>query len=267
MWTMPKRVILIVSVGTGHIEARKKNVDSIEAAISNIWDSLPLKRAFTSKTAIDKLKKINESDLYSFDESMSEIIREGHDEVIIQPTHMINGIEFKRIILSALNYKEKFKKILIGRPLLTSRIDYIEVIEALDKEYSLKSEIPAIFMGHGSILNNNASYQYLNHLFKEKGFEDVYVETLNGNSGFYIVADNLAKKNHYNIKLLPLMIATGKHVLEDIAGDNKKSQKSVLEGMGFKVEFSVKGLGEINGIQNIFISHVKSAMDGNEIII
>jgi sirohydrochlorin cobaltochelatase len=63
------------------------------------------------------------------------------------------------------------------------------------------------------------------------------------------------------------MIATGKHVLGDMAGDNEKSWKSVLEGMGFKVEFSVKGLGEINGIQKIFIRHVKSAMDGNEIII
>jgi sirohydrochlorin cobaltochelatase len=254
-----KKALLIVRVGTSFKTINERNLDPIEKAITDNWSDVAVRRAFTSKASMSKSE--NKFAAHTTAEALSKLLAEGYKEIIIQPIQVIEGMEFDKIICSAMDFKERFKKISIGKPLLSSRLDFIELTEALDKEYGLKGEKHTIFIGHGSAHRGNQSYRDLKVSFKNEGFENVYVETLKRKSGFDSLLMNLKEKKIEDIRLLPLMISAGKHILEDIYGSSDESLKSVLESNGFSVEGSVKGLGEIDGIIKIFMRHVKEAMD------
>ena len=59
--------------------------------------------------------------------------------------------------------------------------------------------------------------------------------------------------------LAPLMIVAGDHAQNDLAGDDADSWKSRLEGEGYGVEPHLTGLGELDAVADIFISHCREA--------
>lgn len=56
------------------------------------------------------------------------------------------------------------------------------------------------------------------------------------------------------------MLVAGDHALNDMAGDEEDSWKSMLIKNGFHVEVTLNGLGENKKIQDIFLCHLKDAM-------
>jgi len=59
---------------------------------------------------------------------------------------------------------------------------------------------------------------------------------------------------------MPFMLVAGDHAINDMASDDEDSWKMKLQSEGFIVEPSLKGLGEIRGIQDIYIEHLEDAM-------
>ena len=58
-----------------------------------------------------------------------------------------------------------------------------------------------------------------------------------------------------------MMMVAGDHANNDMAGDEADSHKSILQGMGFKVETSLHGLGENKNIRNIFVERANEGWD------
>jgi len=56
----------------------------------------------------------------------------------------------------------------------------------------------------------------------------------------------------------------GDHASNDMAGDEEGSWKSILRKEGFDVEIYLHGLGENQAIQDIYVQHVRDAMEGHE---
>ena len=63
------------------------------------------------------------------------------------------------------------------------------------------------------------------------------------------------------VVLQPLMIVAGDHANEDMAGDDENSWKTRFSEKGYQVECIVKGLGEFTEIQEMFVDHVKDALN------
>lgn len=55
---------------------------------------------------------------------------------------------------------------------------------------------------------------------------------------------------------MPFMVVAGDHAKNDMAGDDEDSWKVIFEKEGFKVECILKGIGEFNGIQKIYLNHI-----------
>lgn len=70
------------------------------------------------------------------------------------------------------------------------------------------------------------------------------------------IANNIKK-----VTLIPFMLVAGDHANNDMAGKDEDSHKSQLEAEDFKVKTYIHGLGENKGIQDIYIDHLKQAMD------
>ena len=69
------------------------------------------------------IKKIFERDhiqILNVCEAMEQMIQDGISELIVQPTHVINGIENDLMKQDVLSYSDHFSSIRFGTPLLTS---------------------------------------------------------------------------------------------------------------------------------------------------
>ena len=110
------------------------------------------------------IKKIRNRDGLHIDtvtEAMERMAKDGIRQVVVQPTHVINGIENEQMIRDALAFEERFEKIVIGAPLLTSDEDSVRVIRTLAEETGPLSQGEAVvFMGHGTTHYANTCLLY-----------------------------------------------------------------------------------------------------------
>jgi sirohydrochlorin cobaltochelatase len=62
---------------------------------------------------------------------MEKLVADGVKEVVIQPTHIMNGFEYDDVVAEVTPYADQFDFFAVGDPLLTSEEDYEYVINAV----------------------------------------------------------------------------------------------------------------------------------------
>ena len=67
--------------------------------------------------------------------------------------------------------------------------------------------------------------------------------------------------SYERVVLQPMMIVSGDHANNDMAGDDEDTWKTVFENAGYEVECVLKGLGEYEAIQNLLVAHAQTAID------
>ena len=130
-----KKAILAVSFGTSHNDTRKIAIDAIEKDMQDAFPAYSLYRAWTSKMIIKKVNSRDGVHIYTVKEAMEQMLQDGITDVLIQPTHVINGIENDLMKENALAFQEQFHSISFGDPLLTSEQDNLAVIDAITSEF------------------------------------------------------------------------------------------------------------------------------------
>ena len=128
-----KKAVLVVSFGTSYHETRKKTIEACEQKISENLKGYDFYRAFTSNMIIRKLKKRDNMLIDNPVEALQKLADAGYEEVVVQTLHIICGEEYNKLKEQVESFKPKFKKIALGRPLLTSIEDYKETVETADQ--------------------------------------------------------------------------------------------------------------------------------------
>ncbi|WP_082760081.1 sirohydrochlorin cobaltochelatase [Abyssisolibacter fermentans] len=260
-----KKAVLVVSFGTSHNETRKLTIEATEAKIAKAFPDYDFKKAFTSQFIINKLKKRDGLEIDNVKQALEKLVSEGYGEVLIQSLHVMNGAEYHDTLELVNNYKDKFEKITFGNPLLTSPEDYMNLVDVLSKEIpTLKEDEALFFMGHGTHHFSNSAYACLDYTFKYKGYDNIYIGTVEGYPSLDTLLDITKDKNYKKIYLMPLMVVAGDHAKNDMAGDEEDSWKMILESKGYKVEPIIKGLGQIEGVQDLYIQHLKDSLNTQE---
>jgi len=258
---MGKTGIIIASFGTTNLSAIENNIQKCEDVIRSHFNSYKVQRAFTS-TIVKKrvLEKFN-IHVDNVQEALEKMKNEKYQSVVIQPLHIIPGKEFHEILETAKSFEKDFKRIIVGKPLLHSINDYDLVINAVIKIFSgLKRDQAVVLMGHGSAHPANSCYACL-QLKLSDNHENFFIACVDGYPELKDILPKLRRKNIHEITLMPFMIVSGEHVMNDMASNESYSWKEILMQNGFTVEVTFMGLGEINGIQEIFINHIKDAFD------
>lgn len=257
-----QKAILVVSFGTSYETTRKATIEAIENEIASAFPDYRVYRAWTSKMIIAKLKKRDHLCVDTVKEAMEHMISDGIKEVIVQPTHVTNGIENDAMKEDVLFYKDQFSSIRIGTPLLTSEKDTTAVFEALKEEFAdLSDDTALVFMGHGSPHYASAIYAALDYSFKDQGKPNYFMGTVEGYPNVEAVMRNVKKSDLKKVHLAPFMIVAGDHANNDLAGDEDDSWKSLFQQDGYEVSTQLKGLGEYAGIRKLFVEHVKDAIE------
>lgn len=256
---MFKKVILVVSFGTSYKETREKTIDAFEKAVAERFPDWEVRRAFTSKMIIKKLKERDGIHIDYVEEALQRLVDDGVSDVAILPTHIMNGVEYDDVARITAKYAEKFQSIILSKPLLSSDEDYDDAIEALNNTYferffgDSSDNTAIVMMGHGSDHHANAVYSQMQLKLFTLGFEHVYITTVEGYPSFDDTMRLMAGHKYSKIVLIPFMMVAGDHATNDMAGDEEDSLKSKFESAGCDVKCVLEGLGEQKPFQNLFI--------------
>lgn len=255
-----KQAILLVSFGTSVNETRKKTIDKIEEEIGEAFPQYSVYRAWTSKKIIEKVQKRDGKKIMTVEEALERIKKDGVARLIIQPTHMIDGIENEEMKRVARREEKHFQSLSFGKPLLTDPEDYVKVVKAVMKEFShLKKDEALVLMGHGSAHRANSVYAVIGEAFQRLGYPFVSLGTVEAFPDFSAVLRRVDEQKPAKIWLAPFMVVAGDHALNDMAGEDEDSWKKQFEKAGFSVDCVLRGLGEYQEIRQIYMDHVRTA--------
>ncbi len=255
-----KKGILIVSFGTSHLDTLEKTIAVIEREAAERFPQAGVYRAFTSSVIIRKLKRTAGFAADTVGEALKRMAADGVEEVIVQPTHIINGIENDAMMESLMEHMGLFRKIRAGKPLLSSVDDYKKSVHAVMAETELAQDEMLVLMGHGTDHHANSAYPTLEYTFHALGYTQVLVGTVESFPEFSNVMARLEISGKKKAVLMPFLLVAGDHARNDMAGE-EDSWKSRLEEEGYEVRVILKGLGELEGIRKIFLEHIEEAAE------
>lgn len=252
-----KKAILVVSFGTSHEDTRKRTIEAIEEEVRNTFSEYAVYRAWTSGIIRKKIRERDGLAVMSVTEAMEQMKKDGITDVIVQPTHVINGVENDKMIEDANAYKNVFQSIRFGNPLLTTAEDNKAVIQAVAREYSDLAEGEAlVLMGHGTTHYANSVYAALDYEFKDRGYGNVFLGTVEAYPSLESIFRMLKEGGYRKVCLAPFMIVAGDHAKNDLSGDDLDSWYSRFAERGYEVRCELKGLGEIAGVRKVIVEHI-----------
>jgi sirohydrochlorin cobaltochelatase len=255
-----QKALLVISFGTKHQDTRLKTIDASEQVLSKAFPDHDLKRAFTAQKIIKIMWERDGIEVDSVQKAAEKIYQDGYREVLAQPLHVLNGSEYYDLLRDLAPYADKFEKLTVGSPLLSSPEDYLSLVEAVADELpDLGKGEAVVLMGHGTDHPANASYPALDYTFKRQGYKLVHIGTVEGFPGFEDVCRYLEEDKVEIVYLMPLMLVAGEHAKNDMAGEGEESWKSRLESAGYQVEARLIGLGEMAGVQQMYVDHARKA--------
>ncbi|MBQ1311953.1 MAG: sirohydrochlorin cobaltochelatase [Blautia sp.] len=255
---MSEKALLVVSFGTSYADTRKKTIEVLEKRLAGEFPDRTFYRAWTSGVIIRKLKKSGLV-IDTVAEAMERIRADGCTDLLVQPTHMLNGYEneaMKKTIREAGGFLEKLS---FGAPLLNSPEDLACIKKAVQTRFSfLKDTEALVLMGHGSPEQGNEVYEKMRRSFADAS-PSIFLGTVEAVPDFNDVLQDIEKKKPSRICLAPFLIVAGDHASNDLAGAEPDSWKSRLEALGYETEAVLEGLGEYKAVQELLVLHAKEA--------
>ena len=255
--------LLVVSFGTSFNDSRRLTIGAIEDSLEKAFPDYAVRRGFTANIVIDHVNRRDGVLIDDIDAAMKRAVDNKVKNLVVQPTHLMNGIEYDEIVEKVGNYADAFDKVTISEPLLTSDDDFKRVEEAIvdwTKEYD-DGKTAICFMGHGTEHESNAVYQKMQDLFTKDGHTNYFVGTVEATPSVDDILALVKQGGYERVVLEPLMVVAGDHANNDMAGDEEDSWKSIFEKEGFKVECLLRGLGENEAIRQIYADHAKAAIE------
>ena len=255
-----KKAILVVSFGTSYPDALKNNILSVETAIGEAFPGWEICRAFTSSIIMKKLLRRDGMEIDTVSRAMEKLEKEGYTHVAVQPTHVMHGEEYEKLLSQLEPFRQKLN-VRVGEPLLDRQGDYAQAADALLSWLPPRDADEAlVLMGHGTAHFANAAYAQLEQNLQDRQ-ENVFVGTVEGYPTLERVERQLAARpNLKKIMLVPFMLVAGDHAHNDMAGDGD-SWKAQLEAKGYSVRCILQGLGECPAIRQIFARHCAEAVE------
>lgn len=255
--------LLVLSFGTSFNDSRRLNIGAIENDLEKAFPDYSVRRGFTANIVIDHIQKRDGVKIDDVDEAMNRAVDNNVKNLVIQPTHLMDGLEYAELEEQVAQYADAFDKIAIGKPLLTSEEDFKRVEQALvdwTSEYD-DGETAICFMGHGTEAESNEVYQKMQDLLTADGHENYFVGTVEASPSLDDVLAGVKAGSYKRVVLEPLMVVAGDHANNDMAGEEEGSWKTAFEDAGYEVTCLLRGLGENEAIRKIYVEHAQAAMD------
>lgn len=258
-----KTGVLLVAFGTTMDSARPA-IDAIEGTYKSSTKD-PVLLAFTSDIIRDKLAKEGKPVL-SVNAAMNKLAETGVTDLRIQSLHISPAEEYSQlermVVKNIAKNPGRFKTVKVGYPLLVSEKDLDGVtdvvLSSLPKDRQPDDAV--VLMGHGNDRGPGDLIMAAAAAAFHKKDPHVWLATVEGANSFDRVLPQIKASGAKRVFLQPFMIVAGDHANNDLAGPDDDSWASRIKAEGMTPVPNLKGLGELKGIRDIFLSHTKHAV-------
>lgn len=287
----PKTAIVVAQFGST-VPAALQSITNITDAVRGAYPETEVRITFTSNIIRRVWKQrqaepqqwldkgIPEEVLYvkNFIATVGDLLEDGYTNIIVQPTHMFymeQSYDLQQYVnaLGSINtMKERWKpinSIVMGRPALGKPGDIYPYHEDVDKviqtlagdvEQARKNNSMLVYMGHGNKYWSTGIYAETQKKMREL-YPDIetYIGVVEGSPSVEDVLAQMKNSDKKQVTLVPFMIVAGDHAVNDMAGDEEDSWKSILAQAGYEVTPILQGLGSNDDFAKIFVSHIADA--------
>lgn len=257
-----KEGILLVTFGSSYPEPQKTYAN-IETEIKKAIPQTEVRWAYTSHIIRNILLTRDKMDIDSPEEALKKMVKEGYSKITIQSLHVIPGAEYSDLISTIETFKKANTnvKISLGAPLMNTKEDMNNLADKLIEEFTTikkNANEALVFMGHGTHHEANNRYAQFHNIISAKA-PNFFVGTVEAKPDLNDVILLLEEAGIKIVNLTPLMSIAGDHANNDMAGTEPDSWKTILESKGYTVKIILKGLGDYNSIDSIWVKHLKTA--------
>ena len=276
--------ILVVSFGTSFNDSRVADIKGIEDAIQEANPDWSVRRAFTAQIIINHVQARDGEKIDNMDQALDRAVANGVKNLVVQPTHLMHGAEYDELMEAVNNYSDKFESVKVAEPLLGEVGDDASVVNddkkavaeiltaeavqtaGFDSLDAAKEDGTAfVFMGHGTSHTAKVSYSQMQAQMDDLGYDNVFIGTVEGEpeeTSCENVIEAVKNAGYKKVVLRPLMVVAGDHANNDMAGKDDDSWMSMFQASGNfdSVAAQIAGLGEIEGIQKLYVAHTAAVI-------
>lgn len=252
---MNKKGIVVVSFGTAEETVLERTIGALETEIAEAFPDWAICRAITS-TVVRKKLLTKGIPADTPEEALEKLHREGVRDVLVLPTFLAPGGEFRRLLQHLEPEKNRFAPMDILSPLLAETESITALAWLLEKRHASETGEAVLFMGHGTEGEGNDCYRDLETAFSGKG---LYVALLKGKPSFENTLDRILAEGYRAVRLVPLMLSAGAHAAEHLADTGKDSWTVRCERAGLKTKVDMKGLAEDREFRKLYLRRLHRA--------
>ena len=271
------RVLLICGFGTGDADEMERTYGKLVEEAREAESVTSVRLALTSPKVIGRLYRERGIELPDVRSALEDILGDAAgdaaaggasgvaagpaalagkiEEIRILTVQVVGGTEFEKLEAVADAYSGQVR-ISLDSPLLAGpKID--RVADMLVEEAASFKEAAVVYVGHGTHGRDPrgpAAYRKLQELIRGRGTGNIFIGELQ--TGIETVIRELSQKAFRRIRLCSLMMVSGHHWIEDVAGKNDDSWKNVLTLAGYEVTCVRTGLLERKEIREILIRDI-----------
>lgn len=275
--------ILVVSFGTSFNDSRVEDIKGIEDALQEAYPDWSVRRAFTAQIIINHIQAREGACIDNVEQALERAAANGVKNLVIQPTHLMHGAEYDEVMETVDAYRDKFETVSVAEPLLgevgndatvinedKKAVAEIVTAEAVKDagydniEAANEDKTAFVFMGHGTHHTAMVTYAQMQTQMNELGYDNVFIGTVEGDEAFSAdaIIEKVAAAGYTKVVLRPLMVVAGDHANNDMAGTEEDSWYAMFTASGKfeNVDTQIKGLGQIEAIQQIYVDHTGAVL-------
>ena len=273
--------LLVVSFGTSFNDSRAEDIKGIEDKLAEAYPDWSVRRAFTAQIIINHVEARDDEVIDNMQQALDRAVDNGVKNLVVQPTHLMHGAEYDEMVEAIDGYKDKFESVAmlgeVGDDTTVINDDKKAVAQAItdaacqeagfdDMQAAADAGTAFVFMGHGTSHTANVTYDQMQTQMEDLGFTNAFIGTVEGKPEDTACEEVIAKvkdAGFKNVVIRPLMVVAGDHANNDMAGEDEDSWLSQFEASEKfeSVDTQIFGLGEIEGIQKLYIDHTAAVIN------
>lgn len=280
--------LLVVSFGTSFNDSRAEDIGGIERRLAKAFPEWSVRRAFTAQIIINHIQARDGEVIDNMTQALERAVKNHVKNLVIQPTHLMEGAEYDELLDAVREFEGDFASVRVAYPMLGA-VGSTETKLNEDKKTAAEAIVSAavktagasgiealsgqgtalVLMGHGTSHNAKISYTQMQRQMDVLGYDNVFIGTVEGEpeeTACEAVIERVKQAGFRHVILRPLMVVSGDHANNDMAGDDEDSWRSQFLQSGYfdTVDTQIQGMGRIPAVQEIYVSHVSDAISRGE---
>jgi sirohydrochlorin cobaltochelatase len=197
----------------------------------------------------------------SVEKALQKMAFERFTHVTVQPLHLAAGFEYEDLQDSCRLVGTLFRKLIVGRPLLTEHTDMAPLATAMFTQLPAERTVDeaVLFAGHGSRHPSTAQLTAFGDALRACDTM-AFTATMKGGTALAEAIPAIKAAGARKVWLQPLLAVPGRHILNDIGGTKPDSWRSIIEAAGLTCVPILRGLVEYPPFADMWADNVAESI-------